>query len=87
MYHLNQIKVYAAGQDKICVKSSIGHLVFSYLESTKLQVVYVAVGCRLRLRTVLQLSPSNTCACGLKFHEVIQFQAFPELFISNTEDS
>ena len=38
MYHFYQIEVYAAGQDKICAKFSIGHLVFSYLQSTKHQV-------------------------------------------------
>ena len=35
MYHQYQIEVYAAGQDKMCVKFSIGHLVASFLRSTK----------------------------------------------------
>ena len=63
MYHLYQIEVYAVDQDKICVKISIGHLVVSYLQSTKQQVVYVAAGCRLRLWAFLQLFPCNSYAC------------------------
>ena len=55
MYHWDQIEVSAAGQDKICVKFSIGYLAFYYLQSIKNQVVYVAVGCRIKLRTFLQI--------------------------------